>query len=100
MLVVNPAFLCFLTRREPGERSGRDIIGDDRAARNPSIVANLDGRIEDIVDAGPDGVADLRPGLREALLVLEIGGDAPGADVRVLADLGVPDVGEMRHLRA
>src|SRR4051795_7310237 len=94
MLLVDPAFFGFLALREPGERSGRDIIGDDRTRRNPSVIADLHGRIERIVDCGPDVAADLRPGLGLPGLVLEIGGDVGGGDVRVLADLGVPDVGE------
>ena len=67
---------------------------------NPSVVANLDRSNEVIVDAGPDVAADRRPPLRLARLVREVGGDVAGGDVRVLADLGVADVGEVRDLRA
>src|SRR5207248_1032230 len=99
MLLVDPPFLCLLPLGEPGERSRRDIIRDDRTRRNPSIVANVDRSIERIVDTGPDVPADPSPPLGLAGLVLEVRGDVAGRDVRVLADLGVPDVGEVRHLR-
>src|SRR5690242_1896717 len=99
MPVVDPPFLRLLPRGEPGEGSRGDIIGDDRARCNPSIVANVDRSIERIVDAGPDVAPDPRPGLRLPRFVLEIGGDVPRGDVRVLADLRVTDVGQVRHLR-
>src|SRR5579864_4219890 len=99
MLVVDPPFLRLLPRGEPGQRSRGDIIRDDRARCNPSVVTNVDRSIERIVDAGPDVAPD--PGFRLRLpwLVLEVGGHVPRRDVRVLADFRVPDVGEMRHLR-
>src|ERR1022692_1335351 len=100
MLLVDPPFLRDLPWREPGERSGRDIIRDDRTRCNPSVVTDLHRSIERIVDTGPDVAPD--PGLRLRFtgFVLEVRGDIPGGDVRVLADLGVPDVGEVRDLRA
>src|SRR5437588_6929616 len=82
--IVDPPFLRLLPRGEPGERSRGDIIGDDRARCNPSIVANIDRSIERIVDTGPDVAADPRFRLRLARFVLEIGSDVPGRDVRVL----------------
>src|SRR5271169_5642191 len=71
MLLVDPPFLRLLSRGEACQRSRRDIIRDDRARRNPSVVANVDRSIEHIVDTGPDVVADPRPGLRLPRLVLE-----------------------------
>src|SRR5207245_2855349 len=100
MLVVDPPFLGFLARGEPGERSRRDIICDDRTRRNPSIVANVHGCIERIVDTGPDVAPDPCPALWLSRLVGKVGRDVAGRDVRVLTDLGVPDVGQMRDLRA
>src|SRR5579864_2640299 len=100
MLVVDPPFLGFLARCEPGERSGRDIIGDDRTRRNPSIVANVHRCIERIVDTGPDVASDAGDPLRLPRNVGEIGSDVARGDVRPLADLRVPDVGEVRDLRA
>src|SRR6266540_3346423 len=88
-----------LLRREPSKRFGRDIFCYVRPARNPCIVSDLDRGLEAIVNPGPDVAADLRPLLRAARLVGEVGRDVPGSDVRVLADLGVADVGEVRHLR-
>src|SRR5665647_498483 len=100
MVLVDPAFLGFLAWRESGERPRGDIIGDDRSRRNPSVVANADRSIERIVDAGPDVAADPGCALGLALLVLEVGRDVAGGDVRIFTDLGVADVGEVRHLRA
>src|SRR5215475_412910 len=64
MLVVDPSFLCRLSRGKTGQRTGRDIIRDDGSRCNPNVVANLDRSIEDSVHAGPDVAADLRPALR------------------------------------
>src|SRR3954452_21286442 len=99
MLFVDPAFFGFLALGEPRERTGGHIIGDDRSRRNPSVVANADRSIEDIVDAGPDVPPDRRLRLRNTRLVLEIRGHAAGADVRARADLGVADVGQMWDFR-
>src|SRR5919201_886265 len=79
-----------LTRDREGFRG--DIFRDDRSRPNPSIVANLDGRNERIVDAGPDVAADRRPALRLPLLVGEVGRDVARADVGSLADVRVADV--------
>src|SRR5207253_8806969 len=100
MLLVDPAFLGLLARREPGERSGGDIICDDRTRRNPSVVANVDRSIEHIVDTGPDVAADPSRALRQTRLVREVGRDVARRDVRILPDLRVPDVGELRNLGA
>src|SRR3954454_2646313 len=100
MLLVDPAFLGLLARGEPGERTGSDIIRDDRTRRNPSVVANADRSIERIVDCGPDVVPDPRLRLRAARLVLEVGGHVGGGDVRVMPDFRVSDVGQMRDLGA
>ena len=65
-----------------------------------SFGLDLDRGLEPIVDAGPDVPADLRPRLRLPRLVRIVGRDVARGDIRVLADLGVADVGEVRHLRA
>src|SRR6266550_1282954 len=88
-----------LLRREPSERFGRDIFCYVCPARNPCVVPDLDRGFEPIVNAGVDVSPDLRPPLGAVGLVGEIGRDVPGGDVRVLADLGVPDIGKVRHLR-
>src|SRR5437764_3680810 len=69
-----------LLRWETGKRFGRDIFCYVRPARNPCIVPDLDRRLEAIVDAGPDVAADLRPPLRPAGLMGEVGGGVPGRD--------------------
>src|SRR5579859_2095210 len=100
MLLVDPPFLGDLARREPGKRAGRHILRDDGPWRNPCVVPNIDGREKRIVDAGPDVAADRRPLLRLARDVAEVRSDVAGGDVRVLADLRVADVREVRDLRA
>src|SRR5690348_17649617 len=95
MLLVDPAFLRLLARGEPGERTGSDIIRDDRTRRNPSVVANADRSIEDIVDTGPDVLPDRGLCLGQPGFVLEIRGHAARSDVRPVADLGIADVGQM-----
>src|SRR5204863_7922049 len=71
---------------------------DDRADRNPRVIADLDWRNERILDAGPDVAPDLRPPLRPAGLVRVVSRDRAGTDVRLGADLGVAGVGQVRHL--
>src|SRR6476620_5731189 len=93
------ALFRYLLRREAGERFGRDIFCYVRTACNPSIVPDLHRRLEPIVNAGPDVPPDLGLPLGPAGLVGEVGGDVPGREVGVLPDLGVADVGEVRHLR-
>src|SRR5213078_292462 len=94
------AFLVLLPRPRDCEGFRRDIRRDDRSGPNPSIVANLDGRNKGIVDAGPDVAADLGAAFRLPLLVGEVGGDVPSADVGSLADVRVADVRLVRSLDA
>src|SRR5947207_9552266 len=82
-----------LLRWETSERFGRDIFCYVRPARNPCVVPDLDRSLEPIVDAGPDVAADLGLLLRSARLVREVRRDVAGRDVRVLADLGLADIG-------
>src|SRR5512132_444807 len=100
MLFVDPAFLRDLAWREACQGARRNIFGNDCTGRKPSIVANLDRRIERIVDAGPDVAPDARGRLRLTGLVFEVRSDVAGGDVRILTDLGVADVGEVGDLRA
>src|SRR3954468_22928581 len=79
------------------QRVGRDVVGDHRPRRSPGAVADRDRRDEDIMRAGVDVSSDRRSLLAGAVVV---GGDGAGADVRVLADLGVADVGQVGHLGA
>src|SRR5579884_2163638 len=97
---VDIAFLRDLPRREACQGSGRDVVGYDGAGRDPCVVADLHRGHERIVDGGPDVAPDLRPLLRLPRAMVEVGRHVRGADIRVLADLGVADVGEVRHLRA
>src|SRR6185312_6878944 len=79
------------------ERARRHLVGDDRAGPDPGVVADRHGRDERGVDAAVDPFADRRAVLAAAVVV---GGDRARAEVRAGADLGVADVGEVRHLRA
>src|SRR2546423_13604946 len=99
-LVVDVAFFRHLARREARERARRHVVRDDRANRDPDVVADLEGCNEGILDAGPDVAPDLRPPLGFTRFVRIVNGDPTGADVRAGADLGVADIGQVRHLRA
>src|SRR4051794_8750563 len=79
------------------ERVGRNVLGYDATRRRPGAIADLHGgderRVDRGLDLGPDRGAVLA-------LAVVVGGDVAGADVRVLADVGVADVGQVRDLRA
>src|SRR6476646_9604053 len=62
------------------ERPGRDVLRDDRARGNPSIVANRDRSNEQIVDARVDVAADLGTELARAELGPVVGRDRTRAD--------------------
>src|SRR5215211_7199038 len=86
---VDVPLLRDLSRRETGERSGRDVVSDDGSRRRPRIVANLDRSNKCIVDRSPDVLSDLRPLLGLIGVVGEVGRDRPRADIGVFADVGV-----------
>src|ERR1700712_5286126 len=94
------ALLVLLARTGNPQRVCRDVLGYDRSGCNPCSVSDFDRRHEAIVDTGPDVAADRRPSLGLTRLVREVGRDRAGADVRVVADLGVTDVREVGHLGA
>src|SRR3954470_18863084 len=93
------SFFVDLTRTCDRECAGRDIVRDDRARRNPSIVSNLDRSNECILYAGPDVAPDRRPALGFSGLVREVDRDVPGRHVGVLTDIRIAEIGEVRHLR-
>src|SRR5947209_33353 len=86
----------------PCERKcfGRDVFRDNRTSGDPSPIPDLDGCDEAIVDTGPDVAADRRAALRRARLMREVGGDRACAHVRIVADVRIADVRQMRHFRA
>src|SRR6478672_4799749 len=98
MLVVDVPFLRQLARSKAREGARRHVIRDDRADRDPSVVAYFKRSNEGIVDTGPDVAADFRPPFGPPRLMRIVGRDPAGADVRLRADLGVADVGQVRHL--
>src|SRR4029079_7790450 len=77
------------------EGVGGDVVGDHGAGSGPRPISDRNGGDEDSVAGGADITPD-----RGALLLraIVVGGDVACSDVRVLADLGVPDVGEVRDL--
>src|SRR4029079_17040926 len=82
------------------KRARRELVQYDRSPPKPSIVPNRDRSNKLIVDTGPDVLADRRFAFRATGLVRVVRGDVAGRDVRALADLGIADVGQVRHLRA
>src|SRR4051812_14988698 len=66
-----------------------DVLRDDAARSGVRAVADLDGRHERGVHAGSHIGPDPGSMLRAAVV---IGRDVAGADVRVIADVGVTDV--------
>src|SRR5262245_32380302 len=82
------------------ERPGRDVLRDDRARSDPSVVANRDRSNEHIVAARVDVAADLRAELPGAELGPVVGRDRARADVRLLAHAGIADVRQVRDFRA
>src|SRR5436190_24227727 len=91
--------LVLLAWRKSGQRGRGHVLGDHRSWIDPCIVADLDWCDERIVDAGRDVATDPRPPLVPSGPVGEVRGDVAGGDVRVLADVGIADVGQVRHLR-
>src|SRR5439155_11002547 len=79
------------------QRASGAVVDDRRAGRRPGVVAHLDGSDEGGVDAAVDPVPDAGAVLAEPVVV---GGDAPGADVGLLAHVGVAHVAEGGHLGA
>src|SRR4051812_6338042 len=70
-----------------------DVLRDDAAGSGVRPVADLDGRDERRVHTGSPIGPDLGPML---LAPVVVGGDVARADVRVLADVGVTDVRQVR----
>src|SRR5262245_33863988 len=89
-------FLVHLLRPGDRKRARRYILCDDGAGCNPCVVADRDGGDKGIVDTRPDVAPDRRPELLSRRVIL-VHRDRPCTDVRVLADVGVPDVRQVRH---
>src|SRR3954449_12195757 len=79
------------------ERPRWDVLGDDRSGAGVRLVADRDRRDERRVDRRADVGADRRAVLGAAIVV---GGDRGGAEVRAPPDVRVPDVAQVRDLRA
>src|SRR3954451_2205154 len=94
------SLLVLLARARDRKRVRGNVLRYHRSCSDPCTVSDRHGRDEAILDRGPDVAADRGPALGLARLVREVGGDRPGTHVRVLPDVGVPDVREVRHLCA
>src|SRR5207302_4651786 len=77
-----------------GCRAIRDVFRDHRAGPRTSAPAQFDGSDQHRVDTDESAVADLGPVLA---LAVEVGRDRAGADVGVLAEVGVTQVGDVGH---
>src|SRR5437870_1435012 len=91
-----PAVLDDLLGASHGKGSWRDVLRDCGARSDVGALANGDGRHQARVGPDEGVVVDPRLVLGDSVVVA---GDRPGADVDVLTDRGVSDVGKVRHLR-
>src|SRR5215204_1714203 len=73
-----------------------NVLGDDATRCGERAIAHFDRRDERRVHAGPHVGPDRRAVLLDAVVVR---GDVARADVRVLADVRVADVAQVRDLR-
>src|ERR671919_273791 len=99
------ACLCCLPLRVPldvvligaGDSQGarRDVPGDHRSGSSVGRIPDIYRRDQGRVNRDSDVVADHRAVFAESI---PVGGDRAGADVGVLTDLRVADVGEVRDL--
>ena len=96
-VLLHPALDVALGPTGHGQRARRHVLLQDGARPGVGAVADGDRRDELRVGAGADVRADHRAVLAHAVVVDE---RRAGADVGVLADRGVADVGQVRHLRA
>src|SRR4051794_4299142 len=100
-LRVVPALPVVVALDDPGGNSDgqgtlRDVLAHDRSGAGPRAVPDGHRGDERRVDARLHARADRRAVLGPAVVVR---GDVRGADVRAGADVGVPEVGQVRHLR-
>src|SRR3972149_2633693 len=97
LLAGDPALAHLLARTGHSQRPGRDALGDHRARAHVGPRPDGDGRHEARVGA------DERAGADHGLVLVGAGvvaGDRARADVRLVADGGVPDIREVGHLGA
>src|SRR5947209_19036947 len=85
-----------LARARDPEGAGGYVLGDHRSGGRVCVVADRHRSDERRVDARLDSRADRRAVLAGAVVV---GRDRARAQVRVLADGGIADVGEIGYLR-
>lgn len=91
-LRLSPAFEVSLTLSGDAKRSGGNILGDGAAGSGICAVADLDRSDKVGVAADEAIVAD---GGAELVLAVIIAGDRAAAEVAVLANIAVADVGQV-----
>ena len=96
-LVRDPAFFVGLLAARDRQRVGRHVLRDRRASRDIRSAPDPDRCNQLRVAADECAVFDHRRVLGDAVVVA---GDRAGADVDVLADGGVAEVGEVARLRS
>src|SRR3990170_3503635 len=94
---ARPAGLVHLAAAGDGESTGRHVFGDGRAGGHVGAPADLDRRHQLRAAADENLVADDGGVLVDPVV---IAGDGAGADVRLAADAGIAEVGEVLRLGA
>src|SRR5438128_7815327 len=94
--VGDPVFDVALLARRNGERIGRNVFTNRGAAADVRAFADRDRRDELRVAPDERAVFDRR---LIFLLAVVVARDRAGADVHLLADCGVAEIGEMSGLR-
>ena len=91
-----PAFLVLLSAARDAQRAGRHVLGDRRSGRHVGARADRHRRDELRVAADEDAVLDHRRVLVDPVVVAR---DRARADVHLLADRRVAEVGQVAGLR-
>src|SRR5215475_12271619 len=94
-LLRGPAKLGRLPAASQSERIRGNILRDGRPGRDVSAVTNFHRRDEHRIAANKHAIANGSLILVDAIVVAR---DGARADVRVRAEPGVADVGQMRNL--
>src|ERR1700730_5185633 len=76
------------------ERAGGNVLRDDRSSSRVGVVPDRDWRHKRGIDTHLDSRSDRRAVLAKAVVLR---GQRAGTDVALLADVGVPDVGQVGH---
>src|SRR5215211_2388950 len=97
LLAVRVTLDVLLPLTGDGQGALWNVLGDRRASASVRAVTDVERRHQGRVHAGLHALSELRAVL---LTPVVVGGDGAGAEIAVIADVRVPDVGQMRHLCA